>query len=68
VFARVDYEADHELEAQIAKTGHDIKDVKAVIMGHLHLDHAGGLEHFVGTDVRFTLTLFFNKYSSHGWK
>jgi glyoxylase-like metal-dependent hydrolase (beta-lactamase superfamily II) len=51
VFARVDYEADHELEAQIAKTGHNIKDIKGVIMGHLHLDHAGGLEHFVGTDV-----------------
>lgn len=27
------------------------QDVKAVIMGHLHLDHAGGLEHFKGTDV-----------------
>jgi phosphoribosyl 1,2-cyclic phosphodiesterase len=51
VFARVDYSPEHELEAQIKKTGHDIKDIKAVIMGHLHLDHAGGLEHFVGTSV-----------------
>jgi glyoxylase-like metal-dependent hydrolase (beta-lactamase superfamily II) len=51
IFARVDYSEDHELDAQIKKTGHDIKDVKAVIMGHLHLDHAGGLEHFKGTDV-----------------
>jgi len=51
VFARVDYEPEHELEAQIKKTGHDIKDIRAVIMGHLHLDHAGGLEHFVGTQV-----------------
>jgi glyoxylase-like metal-dependent hydrolase (beta-lactamase superfamily II) len=51
VFARVDYQEEHELEAQIKLTGHDIKDVKAVIMGHLHLDHAGGLEHFVGTSV-----------------
>jgi glyoxylase-like metal-dependent hydrolase (beta-lactamase superfamily II) len=32
-------------------TGNDIKDIKAVIMGHMHLDHAGGLEHFRGTDV-----------------
>jgi len=32
-------------------TGNDIKDVKAVIMGHMHLDHAGGLEHFRGSDV-----------------
>ena len=51
IFARVNYEPDHELTAQIKKTGHDIKDVKAVIMGHLHLDHAGGLENFKGTDV-----------------
>jgi glyoxylase-like metal-dependent hydrolase (beta-lactamase superfamily II) len=32
-------------------TGNRIEDVKMVIMGHLHLDHAGGLEHFRGTDV-----------------
>lgn len=51
IFARVDYTEDHELPAQIKKTGHDIKDVKAVVMGHLHLDHAGGLEDFKGTDV-----------------
>ncbi|KAF2436395.1 Metallo-hydrolase/oxidoreductase [Tothia fuscella] len=51
VFARVDYSEDHELEAQIKKTGHDIKDINAVIMGHLHLDQAGGLEHFISTKV-----------------
>ncbi len=39
------------MPAQIKACGHDIKDVKAVIFGHLHLDHAGGLEHFRGTDV-----------------
>lgn len=51
IFARDDYVEDHELDAAIRKTGNDIKDVKAVIMGHLHLDHAGGLEHFRGTNV-----------------
>ncbi|KAF2162597.1 hypothetical protein M409DRAFT_26839 [Zasmidium cellare ATCC 36951] len=51
IFARVEYTPDQELPAQIKKTGHDIKDVKAVIMGHMHLDHAGGLENFRGTDV-----------------
>lgn len=51
VFAQVDYNPEQELDAQIAATGHNIKDVKMVIMGHLHLDHAGGLEHFMGTDV-----------------
>ncbi|KAK4494711.1 hypothetical protein PRZ48_014067 [Zasmidium cellare] len=51
IFARVEYTPDQELPAQIKKTGHDIKDVKAVIMGHMHLDHAGGLENFRGSDI-----------------
>ncbi|PQE05735.1 metallo-beta-lactamase superfamily protein [Rutstroemia sp. NJR-2017a BVV2] len=51
LFNRVDFSPEHELPAAIAATGNDIKDVKAVIMGHLHLDHAGGLENFKGTDV-----------------
>jgi metal-dependent hydrolase (beta-lactamase superfamily II) len=52
VFAQVDYDpAEHDLDKAIAKTGHSIKDVKAVIIGHLHLDHGGGLEYFFGTDV-----------------
>lgn len=51
VFPRVEYSDAHKLPAAIKATGHDIKDVKAVIIGHLHLDHAGGLEHFMGTDV-----------------
>ena len=51
IFARSRYEPEHELEAAIAKTGHSIKDVKAVVIGHLHLDHAGGLEHFRNTGI-----------------
>lgn len=51
VFARVAYSPSHELPAAIAATGHSIADVRGVIMGHLHLDHAGGLEHFVNSDV-----------------
>ncbi len=51
VFPRVGYSEAQKLPAAIAATGNDIKDVKAVVIGHLHLDHAGGLEHFVGTDV-----------------
>jgi len=49
IFARVNYSEAHELPAAIAATGNDIKDIKAVILGHLHLDHAGGLENFLGT-------------------
>ncbi|KAE8337986.1 hypothetical protein BDV24DRAFT_166687 [Aspergillus arachidicola] len=42
----------HSLPAAIKATGAgEISDVKTVILSHLHLDHAGGLEHFFGTDV-----------------
>lgn len=51
IFARVNYKEEHELGAAIAATGNDIKDVKAIICGHLHLDHAGALEHFRGTNI-----------------
>ncbi|OGE51032.1 hypothetical protein PENARI_c015G04589 [Penicillium arizonense] len=51
IFPRTGYAEAQKLPAAIKATGNDIKDVKAVIMGHLHLDHAGGLEHFMDTDV-----------------
>ncbi|KAL3486079.1 beta-lactamase-like protein [Aspergillus germanicus] len=51
LFPRTRYEKHHRLPDAISAAGYDIKDVKAVIMGHLHLDHAGGLEHFRGTGV-----------------
>jgi glyoxylase-like metal-dependent hydrolase (beta-lactamase superfamily II) len=51
VFARVDYEPSMSLSSQIAKTGHDIKDIKMVVIGHLHLDHAGGLDPFRNTGI-----------------
>jgi glyoxylase-like metal-dependent hydrolase (beta-lactamase superfamily II) len=47
VFTRVKYEAKHELDAQIEATGHKVEDVKKIIIGHLHLDHAGGLDLFL---------------------
>lgn len=47
VFARVRYEPQHELRTAIAATGHKIEDVKKIIIGHLHLDHAGGLDEFL---------------------
>ncbi|PVH68002.1 metallo-beta-lactamase superfamily protein [Cadophora sp. DSE1049] len=51
VFPRTVYEEKHKLPNAIKAAGYDIKDVKGIIMGHLHLDHAGGLEHFMGTDI-----------------
>lgn len=51
VFARVGWDESMGLEQQVAKTGHNIKDIKKVVIGHLHLDHAGGLDPFRNTDV-----------------
>jgi len=42
----------HGLPEAIKATGAGtISDVKAVVLSHLHLDHAGGLEHFIDSDV-----------------
>lgn len=51
LFPRTCYTQSHHLPEAIKAAGYDIKDVQAVIMGHLHLDHAGGLEHFRNTNV-----------------
>ncbi|KAL2833181.1 metallo-beta-lactamase superfamily protein [Aspergillus pseudoustus] len=51
VFPRTEYKEEHKLPNAIRKAGYDIGNVKGVIFGHLHVDHAGGLEHFMGTDV-----------------
>ena len=49
-FAHVDAD-EHALEGDLADAGYDLDDIDAVVMSHLHLDHAGGLENFAGTDV-----------------
>ncbi|MBX0294668.1 N-acyl homoserine lactonase family protein [Haloarcula nitratireducens] len=49
-FAHVDA-ADHPLEADLDDAGYGLDDIDAVVMSHLHLDHAGGLRAFEGTDV-----------------
>jgi len=47
VFTRVKYDPKHELDAAIEATGNKIEDIKKIIIGHLHLDHAGGLDLFL---------------------
>ncbi|WP_440989579.1 N-acyl homoserine lactonase family protein [Haloarchaeobius baliensis] len=41
----------HPLSEDLDAAGYDIADVDAVVQSHLHLDHAGGLASFAGTDV-----------------
>ncbi|KAJ9611712.1 hypothetical protein H2200_004896 [Cladophialophora chaetospira] len=47
VFSRVRYEPQHELRAAVEATGNKLDDIKKIIIGHLHLDHAGGLDEFL---------------------
>ncbi|MFC7045975.1 N-acyl homoserine lactonase family protein [Halobacteriaceae archaeon GCM10025711] len=42
---------EHHLEDDLDAVGYGLDDVDAVVMSHLHLDHAGGLYNFAGTDV-----------------
>lgn len=50
-FPRRVYNDEHHLDNALAAAGYGMGDIRAVVMGHLHLDHAGGLERFAGTDV-----------------
>jgi glyoxylase-like metal-dependent hydrolase (beta-lactamase superfamily II) len=45
------YEEEHHLDKALEAAGYGIDDIQAVVMGHLHLDHAGGLEHFRGKNT-----------------
>lgn len=43
--------AERDLETALDDVGYAVDDIDAVIQSHLHLDHAGSLYHFDGTDV-----------------
>lgn len=46
------YNADeHRLDDDLEEAGYSLDEIDAVFQSHLHLDHAGGLEFFDGTDV-----------------
>ncbi|WP_299979803.1 N-acyl homoserine lactonase family protein [Desulfobacula sp.] len=51
VFDITRYEEENRLDTQLKKAGYSVNDVSAIIIGHMHLDHAGGLELFRGLDV-----------------
>lgn len=42
---------EHHLEDDLDEAGYSIDEIDAVIQSHLHLDHAGGLYSFAGTDT-----------------
>lgn len=43
--------AEHPLQADLREAGFALDDIDAVVMSHLHPDHAGGLVDFGGTAV-----------------
>jgi glyoxylase-like metal-dependent hydrolase (beta-lactamase superfamily II) len=49
-FEHVDAD-EHDLETDLDRVGYDLGDIDAVVMSHLHLDHAGGLHEFADTDT-----------------
>lgn len=42
---------EHRLDDDLEDAGYQVDDVDYLVMSHLHLDHAGGMEFFAGTDV-----------------
>lgn len=42
---------EHTLEGDLDSAGYSLDDIDYVFQTHLHLDHAGGLHHFDGTDT-----------------
>jgi N-acyl homoserine lactone hydrolase len=47
-FRDLQMEPDQALPAQLRERGHEASDVKAVVMTHLHVDHASGISEFPG--------------------
>lgn len=46
-----DVKPQDEVGPQLANLGYHIKDIKSVVLTHLHLDHFDGLKHFENTDI-----------------
>jgi glyoxylase-like metal-dependent hydrolase (beta-lactamase superfamily II) len=51
LFAITRYEHEHHLDTALEAAGYGLEDIRAIVLSHLHLDHAGGLELFRGREV-----------------
>jgi glyoxylase-like metal-dependent hydrolase (beta-lactamase superfamily II) len=51
LFAITEYRDEQRLDNVLGAAGFGLDDVKAIVLSHMHLDHAGGLEFFRGKDV-----------------
>lgn len=50
-FGPPEMQDDERLPVLLARAGLQPKDIDAVVLGHLHFDHAGGLNDFVGAEI-----------------
>jgi len=50
-FGPPEMRAEERLPALLARIGVAVGDIDAVVLGHLHFDHAGGLRDFVGAEI-----------------
>jgi N-acyl homoserine lactone hydrolase len=48
---REDAEPEQEIGPQLEQLGISPRDVRHVVLTHLHTDHAGGLHHFAGNEI-----------------
>jgi N-acyl homoserine lactone hydrolase len=48
---RLAVEPDEEIGPRLQALGIEPRDVRTVVMTHLHTDHAGGLHHFKGVEI-----------------
>lgn len=46
-----DVKPEEEVEPQLKRLGYTEKDIKSVVLTHLHLDHFDGLSYFENTDI-----------------
>jgi glyoxylase-like metal-dependent hydrolase (beta-lactamase superfamily II) len=51
LFAITRYDDENRLDAAVQAAGFGLDEIRAIVLSHLHLDHAGGLEFFRGRDI-----------------
>jgi hypothetical protein len=66
-FPRNVYDDRHKLDNALAVAGYGIGDIRAVVMGHLHLHHGGGLENFAGSNIPSTPTNWRSNSTTTPW-
>jgi glyoxylase-like metal-dependent hydrolase (beta-lactamase superfamily II) len=51
LFAITRDDDEQRLDVALQAAGFGLEDIRAIVLSHMHLDHAGGLEFFRGSDV-----------------